>query len=202
MIVFTGPPGAGKDTLIDASGHILDDRFPGEFTRVKTSTTRPMRVDEFGKPDRYDRYSVDEFNRRWKAGEFVERNFYSGNHYGLRWERVKEAHLNGRCPMATLDFNGAASVLWNEEPWIVETRLILFIDAPSQKELRRRMIIRNDNIPPHDLEERLRIAERERAEATRLSHRITRIVNDDRERAIREAVDAVIRHRQRVLAIR
>lgn len=199
MLVFTGPPGAGKDTLINGSERILSRMFPGEFTRVKTSTTRPMRPEEIGKPDRYDRYSLEEFERRWQAGEFVERNHYSGNEYGLRWERLNEANDRGLMPMATLDFNGALSVLSSFEPWIVRCRLVLFVDAPSQHELRSRMVTRNGGIPPHDLERRLTIADEERIAAATRSD-IIRIVNDSRERAIQEAVNVIADHRCRLLA--
>jgi guanylate kinase len=65
--------------------------------------------------------------------------------------------------------------------------LLLFIDAPSRDEQRRRLELRGD--PPEKVAQRLAIAEAEASAASQLGMRT--IVNDDLERATAEVAEAI-----------
>src|SRR4051812_29146883 len=63
LLILVGPSGAGKDTIIERIlREVLDVRT------TKSYTTREARLDDH----RYIYVSVEEFERRRDAGEFVE----------------------------------------------------------------------------------------------------------------------------------
>lgn len=197
--VFTGPPGSGKTTLIDGAEEMLKCLYPGKFGRVRTSTTRRIRKDELGKPDPYDRFSRLEFIFRILRREFVEWAIYSGNLYGLRWKRLKEAQQHGRSALVTLDFQGAVSILKSTDPEIVRNRHVIYVHVSDPAALRARMIARNHGVVPHDIDERMRIADRELRESAKYPQ-VVRVLNDgDPRDAIWASVESIKRHRESLL---
>lgn len=86
-----------------------------------------------------------------------------------------------------IDVQGAAQVVEHHPD-----ALLLFLDAPSADEQRRRLAGRGDS--PERIAQRLEVGDRERAAASRLGMRV--VVNDDLDRAVGEVLDLIAAARQ------
>ena len=87
-----------------------------------------------------------------------------------------------------IDVQGARSV---QE--IDEGALLIFVDAPDDEELARRLRRRGDR--EETVEHRLQEAERERERAAELGS--IRVVNDDLDQAVAEIANLIEEHRRR-----
>ncbi len=173
LVVMSGPGGAGKGTIARA----LVDSDP-RLTLSRSWTTRDRRVDDVA--DAYVFVTRPEFDARLDAGGFLEWNEFLGHAYGTP---VPE-ELDDRDLLLEIDVAGGRQVVDR-----LPDALCLFVDAPDDDELRRRLIERGDG--RERTERRIAEAARERAEANGLGYR--RVVNDDLETAIvevRELIDA------------
>ena len=81
MIVLSGPSASGKTEV----AKILAKKFG--ITKVITTTTRPMRINEVNKVD-YFFVDVDRFQEMIKEDLFVEYAFYNGNYYGSTKDQI------------------------------------------------------------------------------------------------------------------
>lgn len=104
LIVLAGPAGSGKSTLCD---RLVAER--SDFSRVVTSTTRKPRVGEVN-GEHYHFFSPDEFERRVKAGEFLEWAQVHGDNrerlYGTLSSSVFEPLLAGQNLIMSIDVQG------------------------------------------------------------------------------------------------
>ena len=171
LVVMSGPGGAGKGTIARA----LVDSDP-RLTLSRSWTTRDRRVDDV--EDAYVFVTRAEFDARLNAGGFLEWNEFLGQAYGTPVPEESE----DRDLLLEIDVAGGRQVLAR-----LPDALCLFVDAPSDDELRRRLIQRGDG--RERAEQRIAEAARERAEAKGLGYR--RVANDDLETAI-VAVRALI----------
>jgi guanylate kinase len=169
--VITGPSGVGKGTLIRG----LLERVPGLELSV-SATTRPPRPGEVDGRD-YHFLSPEEFERRVRAGDFVEHAVYAGNRYGtLRSELERPA----RAIVLEIDLQGARQVR-EALPGAVQ----VFIAPPSLEALEQRLRERGANTP-EQIRDRLAVAPRELAAQEEFSRVV---VNDDLDRALTELAD-------------
>jgi len=78
-VVFCGPSGVGKGTLIEK----LMKKFPGAFGFSVSHTTRPPRN---GEKDgvHYNFTTVDSIKKDIEAGKFIEYAEVHGKYYGTR----------------------------------------------------------------------------------------------------------------------
>lgn len=172
VLVITGPSGVGKGTLIRK----LRDELPGTELSV-SATTRPARPQEVDGVD-YHFLDPEEFDRRVRAGEFVEHAEYAGNRYGtLRSELERPARLI----VLEIDLQGARQV----RATMPEARQV-FIAPPGNEleELERRLVERGAE-SPEQIARRLAVAREELAAQDEFQHRI---VNADRDRAADELI--------------
>jgi guanylate kinase len=139
-------------------------------------TTRKRRPGEA--PDAYTFATRDDFEARIEAGGFLEWAPFLDYLQGTPLPDPPP----GQDVVLEIDVQGARQVLERHPD-----ALLLFIDAPTRDEQRRRLEGRGD--PPDRVAQRLAIAEAEAAAAAELGMR--RIVNDDLERALAE-VEGVI----------
>jgi guanylate kinase len=158
----------GKGTLIKG----LLERVPGLQLAV-SATTRAPRPGEVNGVD-YHFLSPEDFDRRVRAGEFVEHAEYAGNRYGtLKSELTRPA----RGIVLEIDVQGARQVRET-----LPDAFQVFVEPPSYEDLERRLAGRGSDAP-EQIARRLEAAREEIAAASQFDRRI---VNDDLERALQE----------------
>lgn len=183
LIVISGPSGVGKDTLIK---RLLElDR---NLVYSVSGTTRAPRSDE--KPDQnYTFLTRPEFEALIAQGAFLEHATYNGKLYGTFKDRVESARANSCDVVLKIDVQGAEQVRKQ-----MPDALSIFVVAPSDEELRRRLEARGSE-SEDDLAARHQIATQEMKLADHYEHVV---VNDDVERAVGEIREIIDEARHRV----
>jgi guanylate kinase len=181
VFVITGQSGAGKGTLI---GELLE-RVP-EVESTVSATSRARRPgEEDGR--QYWFLSDDEFERRVRAGEFLESVSYVGHRYGTLRSELDRIRTNGRAPLLELETEGALNVAER-----LPGAVTIFVTAPI-RELERRLRLRATE-SSGEIDERLRVAREQFEVADRFDHVIH---NDDLQRAVDELTGIVERELRR-----
>ena len=178
VLIVSGPSGSGKSTLVQK---VLE--LPGTMPSV-SCTTRPRRATEAsGKC--YDFVSETEFDAMVRRGEFLEYARVFGKHsYGTPKKWLEESRKKGLDLVLEIDVQGAAQVKQK-----LPESVAIFILPPSREELERRLRSRGQDA---DDEITRRLA-RARDEIAAFSEYYDYcVVNDDVERAGREAQSIVI----------
>ena len=101
LLVLSGPSGVGKTTVVQ---RLLANNET--VTRLVTCTTRAPREGEVDGED-YHFLSVEEFERRVAAGEFLEHAEVYGQGYGTMKSAVTEALVAGQDVILVNDVQGA-----------------------------------------------------------------------------------------------
>ncbi len=176
MFVITGPSGVGKGTLIRG----LLERVPGLELSV-SATTRSPRPGERDGVD-YHFLTSEEFERRVRAGDFVEHATYSGRRYGTLRSELDARLRDGGPVVLEIELQGARQVRET-----LPEALAVFIAPPSRGALRARLVGRGTD-DAEQIEERLRTAERELEAQPEFTHVV---VNDRLEQATDELAEFV-----------
>jgi guanylate kinase len=132
LIIISGPSGAGKSTVVRRLLDVCD--LP--LTRSVSATTRPPRPGERQGVD-YLFLDQSEFNRRRKAGEFLECKevFGIGYWYGTLRQQVASGLAKGRWVILEIDVQGALAVL--DQPEF--DPITIFLHPGGMKELEFRL---------------------------------------------------------------
>lgn len=126
----------------------------------------------------------DEFRRKIADGEFLEyEEVYKDRYYGTLKSQVERQLEAGENVVLDVDVKGACNI----KQFYGDRALALFIQPPSLDELRRRLEGRGTDAP-NVIEDRLARAEFELTFASKFDKVI---VNDDLDRAVSEALEAV-----------
>lgn len=177
VLIVSGPSGSGKSTLVQ---RILE--LPGTMPSI-SCTTRPRRATEAsGKC--YDFVTEAEFDAMVARGDFLEYARVFGRHsYGTPKKWLEESRRKGIDLVLEIDVQGAAQV----KEKLPESTAI-FILPPSRAELERRLRSRGQD-SGDEIARRLARARDEIAAFGRYDYCV---VNDDVERAGREAQSIVM----------
>jgi len=148
MVVFSGPSGAGKGTVLkiltEDSGYILST----------SATTRPPRPGEVHGRE-YFFYSEEEFIKRRDNDELLEYTEYNGYYYGTPREYVEGQIASGKIIILEIEVTGAQQIKQK-----FGDSILIFMMPPDKNELARRLISRMTQTQKSVLE-RLATADRE-----------------------------------------
>jgi guanylate kinase len=140
LLVVSGPSGSGKTTLCR---RLADS---GEVRYSISCTTRSPRPGEVHGED-YHFLTHEEFERRIRAGDFLEHAEVHGNRYGsLKSEVLANLH-HGIDVVMDIDIQGAGQVRNCEDPDIRLAFVDLFVMPPSGEELHARLAGRGTDSP-------------------------------------------------------
>jgi guanylate kinase len=176
VFVITGPSGVGKGTLIRG----LMERLPALELSVSATTRSPRPGEQDGVD--YHFLTREEFDRKVRAGEFVEHADYAGRSYGTLRSELEERVHAGKPVVLEIEVQGARQVRAS-----VPDAVQVFIAPPSLEELRTRLIGRGTD-DPEGVERRLRVA----AEELKAQPEFAHVVVNDRLQDALEQLTAVL----------
>lgn len=148
LVVVAGPSGGGKNTIIQE----VIAECPN-CTLLVTATTREPRPGEKDGVDYYF-FGEDDFKSELAKGNILEHRYIEtlGTHYGVYKPDLEKRLEKGHVVLAHLDIIGAKYL---KENYGATT---IFIIPQSHEELFERIRMRNPNMSPEELAERMRIA--------------------------------------------
>jgi guanylate kinase len=149
LVVLSGPSGVGKDTVLAG---LMKCEHPFHF--VVTANTRPRRPDEVEGVDYYF-ISKERFAEMINQDELLEYAVVYGDYKGIPKQQVRDALASGQDVLMRLDVQGAATVRR-----IVPEAVLIFLTAPSEKELIERLQARKTD-PPDQLQLRMATSRQE-----------------------------------------
>lgn len=176
LIVFSGPSGAGKDTILNK---IMDKK---ENLKLSVShTTRPPRDGEVDGKNYYF-VSKQKFMEMVKNGEMLEYAIYCGNYYGTSVVKVRGELEKGNDVILEIEVQGAEQVMKK-----VPEALSIFILPPSLSELKKRLQNRGTD-STEIIDQRVKEAENEIS----LAHSYDYVVvNDDIEKSAEKVLKII-----------
>jgi guanylate kinase len=178
VFVITGPSGVGKGTLI----RTLLERVAELELAVSATTRRPRPGETEGVA--YHFLSEDEFERRVRAGEFVEHARYSGRRYGTLRSELEGRIAGGRPVVLEIEVQGARQIR-EAMPEAVQ----IFIAPPSEDALRNRLVGRGTD-DPDQVAARLATAREELRAQDEFAHVVVNDRLEDASDALEECVRA------------
>lgn len=177
VIVFTGPSGVGKGTILSDVLKRLDD-----VVYSVSATTRSPRPGEKDGVHYYFK-SKDEFKMLIEKGQMLEWAEFAGNYYGTFIAAVEEVVNMGKDVVLEIEVKGAMQV----KEKMPEASMI-FISPPSDDELRARL--RGRGTEPDDVvAKRLAIAENELSLRDKFDYNV---VNDKLDNAISKVENIIL----------
>lgn len=179
VIIFSAPSGSGKSTII---GRLMAHKELNMAFSISCTSRQPRGAERDGVE--YFFVTPDEFRRKIADGEFLEyEEVYKDRYYGTLKSQVERQLEAGENVVLDVDVKGACNI----KQFYGDRALALFIQPPSIDELRRRLEGRGTDAP-NVIEDRLARAEFELGFAPKFDKVI---VNDDLDRAVSEALEAV-----------
>jgi guanylate kinase len=158
LVIFSGPSGVGKDTVLDA----WSKRNP-RVRRVVAYTTRPMRPLEQNGVD-YNFVDLEAFRHLAEDGAFLEFKEVFGNLYATPLHDMEAMLAEGNVAVLKIDVQGALTAMK-----LRPDAITVFIMPPSLEELERRIKARGTD-PAEVIDRRLRVARDEIALAPEYQH--------------------------------
>jgi len=181
-VIFTGPSGVGKDTIVN----LLNPRIFRFFQTVTSRSRRPT-----DKEGAYHWVDDKEFGLMERSGIFLETNLYAGSKYGTPKSELSRIGSGGGVAVLRIENNGLnrlRQMRKQGEPVLQDWRLInLMIVPPSLAELRSRL---TDRDGMENVEERWALAE---GELAKMSEADYIIVNEqDRQQQIAREIERLV----------
>jgi len=172
LLVLSAPSGGGKTTIAKMLLEARDD-----LGYSVSATTRAKRPGERDGKD-YHFLSRVEFERRQKAGDFIEWATYAGELYGTLKSEIERIFSQGRHAVLDVEVEGARQIRRN-----FPNSLLLFVLPPSADVLLKRLAGRNTEDPAILRQRMIRAAE----ELAVVSEYDYVIVNEDLVAAVSQA---------------
>ena len=175
MIIFTGPSGVGKGT-------ILSDFFKKADNNIVYSISNTTRKPRDGEINGMHYYFVtkEEFEELISKNEFLEYAQYGGNYYGTNQKFVDEKINSGKSVLLEIELKGALEVMKKRPDAIT-----IFIKPPSFEELEKRLKGRHSD-DDESIKKRLEIAKEELKNTDKFNYIIE-------NKVVNEAVDELIK---------
>ncbi len=168
LIVFSGPSGVGKGTVLKSFMEGRDDIA----LSISATTRGPRAGEEHGV--HYYFLTKEEFEERIEKDLMLEYAQYNSNYYGTPKDKVDEALAQGKDMILEIEVQGALKV--KEK---CPNALMIFVMPPSWEVLRDRLTGRGTE-DAETIEKRLKIAKQEIAQAVHYDYIL---VNDTVEAA-------------------
>lgn len=165
ILVISAPSGAGKTTLIQK----ISQQIPLRYS-ISHTTRAPRKGEEDGQ--HYHFVSKEEFFQLKDTGFFLEDAEIYGHYYATSWSNILNHTADDQSwLLLDLDPQGYFSLIEK-----IQGIVSVFILPPSLEALRFRILHRQSDICPHDLELRLSQAAQEMSYAKYYQYQI---LNDD-----------------------
>jgi len=182
LIVFSAPSGSGKTTIVR---HLLGiEKLNLEFS--VSATSRAPRGEEVHGQDYYF-LSLKDFKKHMKDDDFLEwEEVYRDNFYGTLNSEIERIWAMGKNVIFDIDVVGGLRI----KRKFPQRTLAVFVKPPSVEELKIRLKKRKTE-SEEKINMRIAKASVEMATAPRFDFTI---LNDDLQKALKEAEDLVLQH--------
>lgn len=184
ILVISAPSGAGKTTLIRK----LSEHRPLSYS-ISHTTRLPRNEERDGKD--YHFISKEQFLRLKSEGFFLESAEIYGNYYATAWSNILD-HGTQEDSWLLLDLDPQGYLAIREK---IPNVLSVFVLPPSLEVLRLRILMRQPNICPYELELRLSQASYEISYAQHYHHKILNENIDDATAALIAMMDQSVLER-------
>ena len=182
LIVFSGPSGAGKDTVLKS----LMEREPGVRLSVSATTRGPREGEQDGRD--YYFISRERFDQLVAEDKMLEHAEYCGNCYGTPSEPIEAWTQEGCDVILEIEVQGGAQIK-KKRPDCVS----IFILPPSLEVLEHRLRRRGTD-SEEAIQKRLAAAKGEIAQPLQYDYVI---VNDDLEPAVEQMAEILRSEKQK-----
>lgn len=184
LIIISGTTCAGKDTVVKELLAINDN-----ITKSTSYTSRPIRPGEIDGKNYYF-VTAEEFERKIENDDFLEyAKVQYGSYYGTPKKEVIDILNTGKDVILVIDVQGA-KIIKEKFP---ET-LLIFILAPSMKEIKKRLLSRSTETKEQIIE-RFKVAYQEVNEISNYNYVV---VNDDLCDCVNKVNSIIISNKLRV----
>jgi len=178
MVILSSPSGAGKTTI--------SKKIQQKYQNFKISVSHTTRKPRSNEVEGIDYYFVDEndFENKIKNNEFYEYAKIFGNYYGTSKTSVLNLLKNKNDVLFDIDWQGTQQLSKFKELNLLK----IFILPPSKKELKKRLIQRNQD-KPDIVEERLKTYDSDSAHKQDYDYVI---INDNLESCFKEVEKIIL----------
>ena len=168
LIIFTGPSGVGKGTILSDFFKKVDNNIVYSIS----NTTRNPRDGEINGMH-YFFISKEEFEKLINENAFLEYANYSGNYYGTSKKFVDEKLKEGKSVLLEIELQGALQVMQK-----CPEAVTIFIKPPSFEELEKRLRGRHSE-SEEAIQKRLKAAKEELNNANKFHYVIENKIVDE-----------------------
>ena len=178
MVILSSPSGAGKTTI--------SKKIQQKYQNFKISVSHTTRKPRSNEVEGIDYYFVNEndFKDKIKKNEFYEYAKIFGNYYGTSKTSVLNLLKNKNDVLFDIDWQGTQQLSKFKELNLLK----IFILPPSKKELKKRLIQRNQD-KPDVVEERLKAYD---ADSAHKEDYDSVVINDNLENCFKEVEKIIL----------